>query len=43
MIEDYDERAKKKRQAWELYKALKKDDCYKHSDLYEKAFLKARK
>ena len=42
MLKNYDNRVKKKREAWEIYKALRKDDCYKHSLLYEKAYLKAK-
>ena len=42
MLENYDKRVKKKREAWEIYKALRNDDCYKHSELYEKAYLKAK-
>lgn len=42
MLKNYDKRVKKKREAWEIYKALRKDDCYKHSELYEKAYSKAK-
>ena len=42
MLENYDKRVKKKREAWEIYKSLRKGDCYKHSELYEKAYLKAK-
>lgn len=42
MLENYDKRVKKKREAWEIYKSLRKDDCYKYSKLYEKAYLKAK-
>ena len=42
MFESYDKRVKKKRQAWEIYKALKKDDIYKSSYLYIKAYIKAK-
>ena len=42
MLENYDERVKKKREAWEIYKALRKDNYYKKSMLYEKAYLKAK-
>ena len=42
MLKNYDKRVKKKREAWEIYKALRKGDCYKQSKLYEKAYLKAK-
>ena len=42
MLENYDKRVKKKREAWEIYKALRKDNYYKKSMLYEKAYLKAK-
>ena len=42
MLENYDKRVKKKREAWKIYKALRKDNYYKKSMLYEKAYLKAK-
>lgn len=42
MLENYDKRVKKKREAWKIYKSLRKDDCYKQSEPYEKAYLKAK-
>ena len=42
MLKNYDKRVKKKREAWEIYKALRKDNYYKKSMLYEKAYLKAK-
>lgn len=42
MLKNYDNRVKKKREAWEIYKSLIKDDRYKQSKLHEKAYLKAK-
>lgn len=42
MRKNYDKRVKKKREAWEIYKSLRKDDHYKQSKLHEKAYLKAK-
>jgi len=42
MFESYNIRVKKKRQAWKIYKALRKDDIYKSHNLYEKAYVKAK-
>ena len=42
MLKNYDKIVKKKREAWEIYKSLRKDDHYKQSKLHEKAYLKAK-
>lgn len=42
MSKGYDIRVKKKRKAWEIYKALRKDNIYKSSNLCTKAYTKAK-
>lgn len=40
--QNYEIRAKKRREAWNIYKALRKDNIYKKSDKYTKAYTTAK-
>lgn len=42
MLDSYEMRVEKKRQAWKIYKYLKKANIYQTSNLYKKAYAEAK-
>ena len=42
MLDSYEMRVEKKRQAWKIYKNLRKDSIYQTSNMYKKAYSKAK-